>query len=51
MRYVVRATGSEDFAVSDESHALAWREIVGLLEDVGLDPSIMRMRMKWLARR
>ena len=33
VRYVVRATGSEDFAVSDESHALAWRDIGTLLED------------------
>ena len=51
VRYVVRATGSEDFVVSDESHALVWREIAGLTDDPDLDPSIARMRMKWRARR
>ena len=51
VRYVVRATGSEDFAVSDESHALAWREIAGLLEDPSIDPSIARMARKWAGRR
>ena len=51
VRYVVRATGAEDFVVSDESHALAWREIDGLLDEPGLDPSIARMAGKWLARR
>ena len=50
VRYVVRATGSEDFAVSDESHALAWRAITDLLDDPGLDPSIARMRKKWVSR-
>ena len=50
VRYVVRATGSEDFAVSDESHALAWRDIAGLLEDPATDPSIARMARKWVAR-
>lgn len=50
VRYVVRATGAEDFIVSDESHALAWRGIAGLLDDPGLDPSIARMRMKWVSR-
>ncbi|NOT88771.1 MAG: NUDIX hydrolase [Lysobacter sp.] len=51
VRYVVRATGSEGFAVSDESHALAWRGIADLLDDAGLDPSIARMRAKWVACR
>ncbi len=50
VRYVVRATSSEDFAVSDESHALAWRDIAGLLEDPSIDPSIARMARKWMAR-
>lgn len=50
VRYVVRATGSEAFAVSDESHALAWREIAGLLEDPSIDPSIVRMARKWADR-
>jgi 8-oxo-dGTP pyrophosphatase MutT (NUDIX family) len=48
VRYVVRTTGSEQFVVSDESHALAWRGIAGLLDDPGLDPSIARMARKWL---
>lgn len=51
VRYVVRATGSEDFAVSDESHALAWRDIAALLEDPATDPSIMRMARKWVSSR
>ncbi len=50
-RYVVRATGSEDFVASDESHALAWRDIAGLLQDPAMDPSIMRMARKWARRR
>lgn len=51
VRYVVRATGSEAFAVSDESHALAWRDIAELLEDSATDPSIARMARKWVGRR
>lgn len=51
VRYVVRATGSEDFAVSDESHALTWREIDALLAEPGIDPSIVRMAEKWVSRR
>src|SRR4030095_200795 len=27
VRFVVHASGSEEFAVSDESHALAWRNV------------------------
>ena len=50
VRYVVRATGSEDVVVSDESHALAWRDIADLLDDPGLDASIARMRTKWVSR-
>jgi len=49
-RYVVHAGDSEDFVVSDESHALAWREIAVLVDDVGADPSLRRMARKWLAR-
>jgi 8-oxo-dGTP pyrophosphatase MutT (NUDIX family) len=48
-RYVVRATGREDFAVSDESHALAWRPIAALFYEPGLDPSILRMARKWVS--
>jgi 8-oxo-dGTP pyrophosphatase MutT (NUDIX family) len=50
VRYVVRAKGSEDFVVGDESHALAWRSIVGLLDDPETDPSIARMARKWVSR-
>lgn len=50
VRYIVRATGSEDFAISDESHALAWREIDALFTEPGIDPSIVRMARKWVSR-
>lgn len=49
-RYVVRATGDEDFVVSEESHALAWRSIASLVDDDSVDASIRRMACKWLAR-
>ena len=48
VRYVVRATGSQDYVVSDESHALAWRSIAGLRDDPDTDPSIARMARKWV---
>jgi 8-oxo-dGTP pyrophosphatase MutT (NUDIX family) len=51
VRYVVRATGGEAFVVGDESHALAWRDVAGLVDEVGLDASVRRMAAKWLARR
>ena len=51
VRFVVHAGENEDFVVSDESHALAWREIAGLLDDEQMDPSVRRMAEKWLARR
>ena len=50
VRFVVRAEGSEDFVVSDESHALAWREIDAIVDDEEADPSLRRMAAKWLAR-
>jgi 8-oxo-dGTP pyrophosphatase MutT (NUDIX family) len=50
VRHVVRATGSEAFAVSDESHALAWRDIRDLADDPAIDESVRRMARKWLAR-
>lgn len=51
VRFVVRALGSEDFVVSDESHALAWREIADITRDVELDESVRRMAKKWISRR
>lgn len=50
VRFVVRATGDETFAVSDESHALAWHEIAPVVDDATIDPSIRRMAARWLAR-
>lgn len=51
VRYVVRATGSEVFAISEESHALAWRDIAELTGEAGLDESVRRMAAKWLRRK
>jgi 8-oxo-dGTP pyrophosphatase MutT (NUDIX family) len=48
VRYVVRATGSEDYAISEESLDLAWREITPMADDT--DESLGRMARKWLAR-
>lgn len=50
VRYVVRAGVDEAFVVSDESHALAWREIATLVDDEEADPSVRRMARKWLTR-
>ncbi len=51
VRYVVRATANEAFAVSEESLALAWREIASLRDEPGIDPSIVRMANKWVSKR
>ena len=48
VRYVIRASGSEDYVVSEESLDLAWREIAPMVDDT--DASISRMARKWLAR-
>ncbi len=50
VRHVVRATASEAFVVSDESHALAWCDIAALAADDSADESLRRMARKWLAR-
>jgi 8-oxo-dGTP pyrophosphatase MutT (NUDIX family) len=51
VRLVVRAAaGAEDFVVSAESHALAWRAVDELVEDAGVDESVRRMARKWLQR-
>lgn len=49
-RFVVRATGSEDFVVGEESHDLAWREIEAIANDPASDASLRRMAGKWLGR-
>lgn len=51
VRFVVRASGNEDFVASEESHALAWREITVIAADADADESLRRMAGKWLARR
>ncbi len=50
VRYVVRAGDDETFVVSDESHALAWRDIAALARDDAADASVRRMARKWLER-
>ena len=51
VRYVVRAGADEAFVVSEESHALAWREIAELAREQAADASVRRMAQKWLSRR
>ncbi len=48
VRYVVWAGQDEVFVVSDESHALAWRDIARLHQDDAADSSLRRMAGKWL---
>ena len=50
VRFVVHARGSEAFAVSEESHALAWRDIREIAADASADESLRRMALRWLAR-
>ena len=50
VRYVVRAGEDEAFVVSDESHALAWRDIAALARDGAADASVRRMARKWLEK-
>lgn len=50
VRYIVHATESEQYVISDESHDLAWRDITAIAADAELDPSLRRMAEKWLAR-
>ncbi len=49
-RYVVRAGDNEAFVVSDESNALAWREIAEIAADPSADESLRRMAQRWLDR-
>lgn len=50
IRFVVHATSNEDFLVSAESHALAWREIGAIAADSDADESLRRMARRWLQR-
>lgn len=50
VRFVVRAGVDERFVVSEESHALAWRDIRELAGDAAMDASVGRMARKWLQR-
>lgn len=49
VRYVVCAGASEDFAVSEESLALAWWDVKRLATESGIDASLQRMARRWLA--
>lgn len=46
VRYVLRANGSLDFTVSDESHDLSWVKLDGV-KRLTTEPSMMRMVKKW----
>lgn len=48
VRFVVWATLSERFELSEESLALAWRPIAALLDDPDGDVSMLRMARRWL---
>ncbi|KRE99472.1 NUDIX hydrolase [Frateuria sp. Soil773] len=50
VRYVVRSCGSEAFAPSEESLALAWMPIEVLAHDPQADESLRRMARLWLQR-
>jgi len=50
VRFVVRTTGSEEFSVTHESNALAWREIAQIAADASFDESVRRMARKWTQR-
>ncbi|UGB39413.1 NUDIX hydrolase [Frateuria soli] len=47
VRFVVRATGSELFAVGEESLDLAWRPIRAIALDRQADESLRRMARRW----
>jgi 8-oxo-dGTP pyrophosphatase MutT (NUDIX family) len=50
VRFVVRATGGEDFAVGEESLALAWKPVAEIAADPEADESLRRMARKWQSR-
>ena len=51
MRFVVRANGSEAFAISEESLALAWKDIAKIAGDTEADESLRRMAKRHLGKR
>ena len=48
VRFVVRANGSEDFAVGEESLDLAWISVRAIAANPGADEALRRMARKWL---
>lgn len=48
VRYVVRAGADETFAVSEESHALAWVPLSEVADGEAYDASLRRMARRWL---
>ena len=50
IRFAFRATGSDEYIVSDESHDLAWVEIKNL-HQFTTEESMLRMAGKWLSFR
>jgi len=50
LRFAFRAAASDDFAVSDESHALRWVPIIRFDEFTD-EASMLRMADKWRAQR
>ncbi len=51
VRFLVRATGSEEFVISVESNDLRWWPITSVATDETFDPSLRRMAERWLQRR
>ena len=49
VRFLLRACSNEDFAVSGESHALAWVDVTALYNDPKTEPSLRRMAEKSLS--
>jgi len=48
VRYIVRAGPDETFAVSEESHALAWLPLREVADGEAYDGSLRRMARRWL---
>lgn len=47
VRFVVRTTGGEQFAVGEESLDLAWKPVSEIAADPSADDSLRRMAAKW----